>query len=155
MRGESCKPLWIDNATRSHVETVPRRRFAGLSLETKGSVNCGQVLVVDGSGRKGGSGKPRGRKSSSSSKGGIGDSNKGIRAGSEGPSSRKEWNTFSRWDRSGYIRENCIDPLILLPSKNGAASAGTSGRSSGETQSFVILALTGVSEDDAHPANSA
>lgn len=43
-----------DNVTRSHSETVARRRFADLFLGTKAPVNHGRAFVEDGSSGKGG-----------------------------------------------------------------------------------------------------
>lgn len=105
----------VNNVTHSHIETVARRRFADLSLEAKGPVNHRQALVADGSDHEGGSGKSRGGKLNSSSNGDTGDSNKGTRAGSAGPSSRKERRTSFRCDQPGHIKENCTAYFILSP----------------------------------------
>lgn len=123
----------VDIVTYSHVETVARRRFGDLSLETKAPVNHGQALVAERSGRKGASGTSHDRKSDNSSNGGIVDRKKDTSAGSRGPRSRKERRTCFWCDQPGHIKENCTARLIRPLSHNEVAGAGTSRSSSGET----------------------
>lgn len=87
-----------DNVTRSHIETVARRKFANLFLDTKAHVNHEQALVADRSGRKGGSGKSCGRESKGSNNGGTSDGGMDTSTESAEPSSRKERRTYFKCD---------------------------------------------------------